>query len=360
MKRPVRLPPHIPQTATLLVLGLAGALTAQALGLPLPFLLGSLLATAPVAIFASRRLPLGYTFPSNIRVPFIALIGAIIGAQVTPELVSSLHDLLPSMAAIIVFVLFAQALNYWVFRTLGGYDAPTAFYSGAPGGLIESITLGEASGADQPTLIAQQFLRIILVITLVPLGLSLWLGYPVGSAGGLSFNTVPVTWVMYPQAAAILALGLVAGRAIGLPAWQLTGALLASAGFALMGSPLALPNWVILLAQLVIGASLGMRFAGLQMRTLRRSLWLSLVSVGLMSLLGAALAALLIVPTGQPFKTLFITFAPGGVNEMALVALSLKANPAFVTLHHIFRIIVTVLLLGYVSKRLFNAHGKVD
>ncbi|WP_439111188.1 AbrB family transcriptional regulator [Lentibacter sp.] len=348
------LPPHLPQTAFLLIIGLVGAVLAEALGLPLPFLLGPLLATAPVAIFASARLPRGYSFPTDVRVPFIALIGAVIGAQVTPELVASLHDLLPSLAAIVAFVLLAQGLNYVLFRYIGGYDAATAFYSGAPGGLIESIAMGEASGADQPTLIAQQFLRIIFVITLVPMGLSLWLGYPVGSAGGLSFNTVPVTPVMYPQAAVILGLGLVAGRALRLPAWQLTGALLVSAGFALLGAPLALPNWMVLLAQLVVGTSLGMRFAGLKLRTLRRSLWLSLVSITLMLALGAALAALLVAPTEQPFKTLFITFAPGGVNEMALVALSLEANPAFVTLHHIFRIIITVLLLGVVSKRVFK------
>ena len=221
------LPPHLPQTAFLLLIGFVGAVLAEALGLPLPFLLGPLLATAPVAIFASARLPRGYSFPTDVRVPFIALIGAVIGAQVTPELVASLHDLLPSLAAIIAFVLLAQGLNYVLFRYIGGYDATTAFYSGAPGGLIESIAMGEASGADQPTLIAQQFLRIIFVITLVPMGLSLWLGYPVGSAGGLSFNTVPVTPVMYPQAAVILGLGLVAGRALRLRATgpaQLDGA----------------------------------------------------------------------------------------------------------------------------------------
>ena len=56
-----------------------------------------------------------------------------------------------------------------------------------------------------------------------------------------------------------------------------------------MGQPLALPNWLILLAQLVVGASLGMRFAGLDMPTLRRCLWLSLLSLTLMFAIGAAL-----------------------------------------------------------------------
>lgn len=342
-------------TTALLGLGLLGALTAQWLGLPLPFLLGALLATAPMAICAQARLPSGYRFPESLRLPFIALIGALIGAQVTPELLGGLPDLLPSLLAILVFVLLAQGGNYLIFRRLGGYDAATAFFAGAPGGLIESIALGQAAGATQPTLIAQQFLRIILVITLVPLGLSLWLGAPLGSADGMILSPHAPSVRMYPLAAVILGLGLFAGRALKLPAWQLTGALLVSAGFALLGAPLALPNALMLLAQLVVGCALGMRFAGLTLRSLRRCLWLSLVSLGFMFALGAGLAALLLPATGETFETLFITFAPGGVNEMALVALSLNANPAFVTLHHILRILFTVLLLGALSKRLFKA-----
>jgi uncharacterized membrane protein AbrB (regulator of aidB expression) len=35
---------------------------------------------------------------------------------------------------------------------------------------------------------------------------------------------------------------------------------------------------------------------------------------------------------------------------MALVALSLQANPAFVTIHHIYRIVLTVLTLGVITR----------
>ena len=60
--------------------------------------------------------------------------------------------------------------------------------------------------------------------------------------------------------------------------------------------------------------------------------------------------------TGFDIETLIICFAPGGVTEMALVALSLQANPAVVTLHHIYRIILTIIGLvasaGWLRQRL--------
>ena len=54
--------------------------------------------------------------------------------------------------------------------------------------------------------------------------------------------------------------------------------------------------------------------------------------------------------TGEAVDVLLITLAPGGVTEMALVALSLHANPAFVTIHHIYRIVLTVLTLGVITR----------
>jgi uncharacterized membrane protein AbrB (regulator of aidB expression) len=49
---------------------------------------------------------------------------------------------------------------------------------------------------------------------------------------------------------------------------------------------------------------------------------------------------------------MFISFAPGGVTEMSLIALSLAASPALVSLHHILRILMTVMEVTFLSKKL--------
>jgi Putative ammonia monooxygenase len=51
------------------------------------------------------------------------------------------------------------------------------------------------------------------------------------------------------------------------------------------------------------------------------------------------------------FLVSMISFAPGGVTEMSLIALSLSANPAVVTLHHLVRISLTVVLISALAKR---------
>ena len=72
--------------------------------------------------------------------------------------------------------------------------------------------------------------------------------------------------------------------------------------------------------------------------------------------LGLICARILQPVTGLELDVLLISFAPGGVTEMALVALSLHANPAIVTMHHIFRIILTVVEMTLAARWLKPQH----
>jgi hypothetical protein len=343
--------PRTAATLGLLALAALAGLLARALGLPLPFLLGPLIAAGSVATVWSRRLPEGYVFPPWLRLVFIAVIGLMIGAQVRAELFAAAPRLAVSFAALVLFAALAHAGNYIIFRRLGGYDRATAFYASTPGGLFESIALGEAAGADLTRLTLQQFLRIIVVVTALPLGLSLWLGEPVGSAGGATLAKDAVPWSDLPVIALAGVAGLVGGRALRLPAGQLTGPLAVAAALSLTGAVhLDIPQWLVNVAQVVVGCALGMRFTGLSRGLLLRGAWLALLSVGSMLVLAALCAALLVRVMNEPFDVMLISFAPGGVTEMALVALSLQANPAFVTLHHVWRILVTVLGLGLAAR----------
>ena len=343
--------PHILTTLALLALsGLAG-FAAQAIGTPLPFMLGPLASSALIATALPERLPQGYRFPTWLRLVFIAIIGLMIGSQVTPALFTEAHHYALTLGAVTLFVGLAHGLGYAVFRALGGYDSTTAFYASTPGGLYESIEMGEAAGADMTRLMMQQFLRIIVVVTLLPLGLSLWLGEPVGSAAGQSLARGDVPWSDLPLVALAGLAGLGVGHVLRLPAGQMTGPMAVAALLSLTGwLSFDIPQWLVNLAQMVLGTALGMRFTGLSRGLLLRGAGLALVSVGGMLAIGVGLAALLQRMTNEPVDVLVISLAPGGVTEMALVALSLQANPAFVTLHHIYRILLTVVALGVITR----------
>lgn len=336
----------------LLLCGLGGAV-AQALHLPMPWMLGALLASAMIVASTQDNLLKSYSFPLPLRTSFIAMIGVMIGTQATPDLLAQLAGLPFILGALALFIGLAHFGNVMIFRRVGGFDRATAFYSGTPGGLMESILLGERAGADIRILTIQQFLRIIVVVTTVPLGLSLWLGHPVGSAAGILPGGPPASVAPAELALVILAgaAGVLAARAVRLPAGHLTGPLLFTAGLTLAGLiDLHVPFWLIATAQVVVGASLGLRFKGITLRMLRRSLGLAGLSVGYMLALGAGLAWAMTQITGLPYLVMLISFAPGGVTEMSIIALSLATSPALVSLFHVLRILMTVVELTVASR----------
>lgn len=339
-------PALIWHTAVFVAIGGLGGFAASLLRLPMPWMLGSLFASAIMVLAIRPRVLESYVFPTPLREIFIALIGVMIGTQVTPELWDMAGDLGLSFLCLIVFVVLAHAGNFQIFRRVGGMDRPTAFYSGTPGGLIESIVTGEAAGADIRILTVQQFLRIIVVVTTLPLALSLWIGEPVGSAAGLLSPNAsePVGPLAILMIVVIAVAGMALGGPLRLPAARLTGPLLLAGGLTVTGvMHTHLPGWLIAAAQCVIGVSLGLRFHGVKLDLLRRSLGLCVLSVAYMLVLGGSIAMLLHVVTGIEYLHLLISYAPGGVAEMSVIALSLSANPALVSLHHVIRILLTVV-----------------
>jgi len=102
------------------------------------------------------------------------------------------------------------------------------------------------------------------------------------------------------------------------------------------------PAPVIAVAQVVVGAAIGTRFAGADLRQLGR---VALAAVGLTALLltvNVAFAWAVHRVTGLALIDLILAYAPGGVAEMSLIALALGTDAAFVSTHHVARIILIV------------------
>jgi membrane AbrB-like protein len=164
-------------------------------------------------------------------------------------------------------------------------------------------------------------------------------------------------WADRPADAALLTAAAVVGyfgaRLARLPAAQILGPILASGTIHALGwTAAAPPGWLVALAQLVIGVSLGLRFVGVDARTLRWLSALSALSVAAMLAVGSIWAAAFAALGIAPFAVGLLALAPGGVVEMGLIALSLDADPIFVTACHLARIVLTVTLAAAIWRRI--------
>lgn len=327
--------------------GGAGGLVFAGLGVPLGMLLGSLVTVAAAAASGLRMFGHLPAVPPKWRFFMIPIVGAAIGASFTPELATQAARWWPAGLALLVYVPAAHWVAFVIYRRLGRLDLPTAYFGGMPGGFIEALEMGEAERAEMQMLIMLQFLRLILCILLVPVVFALITGQAVGSASTVPRpgEGVPIS----PQDLVIMvgaaALGWWGAARLRLPAAVLSGPLALSALVHMTGLTAATPpDWAILFAQFVVGTALGTRFVGMESRKLWLALRLAMANTVMAFALAGALALTLHPLVGEPVSAIILAFAPGGISEMALVALSLQLSAVFVTMVHLIRIVLTVIL----------------
>jgi membrane AbrB-like protein len=345
----------LPALGLSLVIGALGGTLATALHLPLGMLLGSLMAVAAVAIVGWRPLGVAVAVPAPLRFFFVPVIGVAIGGAFTPDILRDMADWGPSLLALLLYLPMAQGAGYLIYTRIGRIPKVTAFFGAVPGGLVETVVLGEQAGADGQMLTLLQFLRLILCIVLVPIAFTFVTGHAVGSASGVEMTGAEVPLGI--RDVAILTVAAVAGWGLGrllrLPAAVMTGPILLSALAHLTGLTEGVPpGWMVTLTQLVVGTSLGARFAGLPRGTLPLALRVAALNAAAALALALVFAVALAPLVAEPVAAVFLAFAPGGLAEMSLVALSLQMSVVYVTAHHVVRIVLSVLIAQQLSRRL--------
>jgi membrane AbrB-like protein len=115
-----------------------------------------------------------------------------------------------------------------------------------------------------------------------------------------------------------------------------------------------LPDYVLIPAFIALGASVGARFAGSDLATLKHFLFASLGAFVVASGVALVFALLAAALSGEGVGKVIVAFAPGGVEAMSALAFVIGLDPAFVAAHHIVRFLLIGLLLPFAARLLFG------
>ena len=328
---------HLPVLYNL-ALGTAGGAAADALDLPLAWMIGAMIATTTAAVLG---LPLAFSRP--LRTGMITVLGGMLGSAFVPELATQIARWSFSLAALAVYALLTTAASMAYFRRVAGYDPITAYFCAVPGGLNEMTMLGASLGGEERAISLTHAARILFTVLTIPIGFRFLEGYDPAArlAAGQAY------FANGGQDVAILALcavlGYFAAQRLRLPAASILGPMIFSAAAHMTGLTAATPPAeLVAAAQVVAGSAIGARFAGTAARTLLRLALHALSATVIMVVLAILFAAALNAGFGLPLPDLILALAPGGLAEMSLVALALHADAAFVSTHHVARITMVV------------------
>lgn len=314
--------------------------------LPLPWMLGPMIATA---IAAMLRAPVAA--PSALRPYVIVVIGVMLGSGFTPDFLNQAGIWLVSFAFLALYLVVCALVAIPYYRYVVGYDGPTAYFAGMPGGLSEMMIVGQEMGADDRAIVLAHASRIIIVVALV----AIWFRFVQGidlsdrSGFGTSFMEIPLIELGILFAAGVV--GFVLGRALKLPAPTLLGPMLVSAVVHLTGlTTNPPPQELVIAAQVLLGTIIGGRFIGIAPRKIITALGLSLGATALLLCVTFGFALTLYATLGQSLEQVILAFSPGGLAEMSLVALAMDADIAYVASHHLVRISLIIAIAPLVFR----------
>jgi uncharacterized protein len=335
---------RIAAAAATLLAAVIGAVAARLGGLPLPWLLGSLFATALVGLLGAPIQPIRYG-----RTVGQVVIGSAIGVQFNLTIIITLLSLLHLMVAVAVVSILVGACGALMLMWLTRLDKTTAFFATVPGGVAEMVNIAPRYGAELEPIMLAQTLRVGLIVAIAPF-LVLQFSDQAASAAATG---LPMGW---PIACALLAAAALGGAAFAtftFPNAWFMGAIAVGVVFGLVGlAEGRMPDLVLIPAQILIGASLGVQFRREFLTRLARLLVASSIVVLFAATTMALIAAGFALALAMPVPTMVLAFAPAGMAEMVLTAKLLGLDGTVVAGFQLVRIIV-ILLLAQPAYRLF-------
>ncbi len=337
------------RTPMVIVTHLAISLSIGAMGgwifslfhVPLAWMLGSMITATIIAMSGGTFLER----PVRLRAVMLAVLGVMLGSSFTPSVLDQVSTWFTTLSVMTIFVAVVTVVGWIGLRRLTAFDSTTSYFSAVPGGFTVMVVTGGAMGGDERTIALVHSLRIMLTVLIIPLWFRLADGVVPPEALLQQATIADLDTMDTAMLFALGGFGALFGKIARIPTYALVGPMILSAVAHLAGLTSAKPPIELVnAAQVVIGTSIGCRFVGVVIREVPKTL-LCGAFTGLYLLGAGALAALALEPyTGASFPALWLAFAPGGLPEMALMSIALGVDPAFVSTHHLYRIVLLLVL----------------
>lgn len=320
------------------LIALAGGLIFSSLSIPVSWLLGPMSAI----LIADRFKGLTLYWPRAFRDSALVLIGYSIGLSFTRSSVENIIVNLPTMLMMTVILVSSAALISKVISKLTKVDYPTVLTGSIPGGLSQMIIFAEEmKGIDITTVTFLQVSRLLMIVFVVPFiifGPVLNISHSAnnGLEGSNQFVSEPINSFSFIL---VCILGVIIAKKLRLPTPFLLGPILGTAILSYTGfTGPSLPSSVMDASQLMIGGYIGMLLKPQKLERKSLTITLALLSGFLLVMESLLLSFFLSDALSLNIVTSFLSLAPGGMDQMGIIAHEVNADLSIVSGFQLFRL----------------------
>lgn len=320
------------------IVAIMGGLLFKFLHIPVPWLIGPMV----IMVFANNFLKIDFAWHSSLRTVGLMIVGYTIGMSLTAEALRDIAKQLPLMFTMTFILIIFCAGIAWVVSKLSGIDYQTSILASIPGGLSQILTLAEETkGINFAVVAVTQIIRVILIIVSIPLIVSMPIFRSNGGQVAEYIEPVTASIGMFPNILYFTVASFVfiyLGKKIKLPTPQLLGPILATMILQLSGvAGPELSDVMINAGQFMIGTYVGLLLNIKSLPSRNKTVGLALIS-GVLLICGSILLSfLLAIMQDFTIGTAMLSLAPGGMDQMGIIAHAVNADLSTVSGYQLFR-----------------------
>ena len=332
--------------ALVIAVSIPGALIADYFSVPLAWFLGPMLVTSIVSLLGFKT-----KMPKLVLSIILIFLGLYIGNYIDKNLFSQIHQWAWTSFIMFLYIIVSVLLVSKYLQKFSGYEKKTSLFSAAPGALGPLLILAEDERSDLSQVATSHLIRLIIIITVFPFFVQSFYGFGVEN---LNENIIENQNIIDLLILVFLSLILIyLFDRLRLPAALLSGTLVAS-GF-LQITEIAiykLPANIVDYCLLILGSSVGCRFANKTFYDIGKNALHSFVATFFLVLLGVIAAFVAGFFIDKNFFTLLLSYCPGGIYEVAVIAIYFNLDPEFVSFHHIIRLLIILFVVPIFVRKL--------
>ena len=327
-----------------ILISIPSAIIADYFNIPLAWMLGPMLAVSIAALKGIK-----VKMPKLALSSILIILGLHIGNYIDQNLINQMKDWIWTSAIMFIYILLSIFIVSKYLQKFSGYKNKTSIFSAAPGALGPLLILAEYEKSDLSQVATAHLIRLIIIITVFPFFVVNF--SPMESIEIEKFNYMDQNHLNLLILLSTSIILIFIFDKIGVPAALLSGTLVASGILQILQiASYKLPEQSIDFCLLILGASVGCRFADKSLNEVARNTFHSFIATTLLIILGiiAAICSSYFVDTN--FLTLLLSFCPGGIYEVAVIAIAFNLDPNFVAFHHIIRLLMILFTVPIILK----------
>jgi len=329
---------------SVILVSIPSAIVADYFNIPLAWMLGPMIITS-IAALAGLKIMMPKIALSSILI----ILGLHIGNYIDENLFNQMINWIWTSLIMLIYIIVCILIVAKYLQKFSGYSEKASIFSAAPGALGPLMILAENEKTDLSQVATSHLIRLIIIITVIPFII----------VNNTNSEILLIDEFDYMSQNHINLFLLVAASLffififdkINIPAALLSGTLFASGLLQITDiASYKLPDASINFCLLILGASVGCRFAEKTVKEIANNSLHSVVATTILVLLGlfAAYIATFFVDTN--ILTLILSFSPGGIYEVAVIAIAFDLDPDFVAFHHIIRLLFILFTVPIILK----------